>query len=93
MAGYKFDGKYLTSSGRRVGKVQGDYIIDSSSRRVGKVQGDYILDKSGRRLGSFDGKYLKDKSGRRIIDRNGIEKDIDGNGGVTLAALWLLFVR
>lgn len=93
MASYKFDSKYLTLSGRRVGKVQDPYILDDRGKRVGKVQGDYILDGKGRRIGKFDGSNLLDGSGRRVTDRRQIEKDIDGSGGVTLAALWLIFVR
>ncbi len=60
---------------------------------MGKISGDRIYDKASRILGKFDGRTLKDKGNRKLADRRDIEKDIDGHGGVTLAALWLFFVR
>ena len=70
-----------------MGKLQDPYILDDRGRRVGKVQGQFILDGKGRRIGKFDGDKLLDKNGSKITRRNEITKDIDGPGGITLAAL------
>ena len=93
MANYKFDGENLKLNGRRMARINRDRILDDKGRSAGRFKDEKIYDAKGRSAGRFDGRYLFDGKGRRIADRRQIEKDIDGNGGTSLAALWLLFVR
>jgi hypothetical protein len=94
MANYKMDGAYLRDrSGNRVGHVDGNYIKDSRGNRAGQIDGKYIRDHSGNRVGEFDGKQVRDARGSRIASIDDVRRAIDGPGGMTLVALWVLFVR
>jgi hypothetical protein len=94
MSDYKFDGRWLKSrSGKRIAQVDKDYIKDDRGARVGKVDGKKIKDARGSKLAEYDGKYIKDKYGRRIGGMKDVKANIKGDGGISLVALWLLFVR
>lgn len=93
MADYKFDGKYLTQRGTRVGQIDGKYIKDSHGSRTGEIDGKYIKDGHGSRIAEVDGQYIKDGHGKRIGTFGDVRKSIDGSGGASLAALWVLFIR
>ena len=58
--------------------IKGNDIYDSHLHKIGTVKGSDIYDSHLHKIGSIDK----------------IKKEIDGAmGGVTVAALWLLFVR
>ena len=91
---YKFDGHYLRNkSGIRIAEVDGKNLRDDKGRSVGVVDGKYIRDSQGNRIAEYDGQYIRDASGKRIGNIKDVNKDINGVGGITLVALWLLFVR
>jgi len=91
---FKFDGKYLKDrTGKRIAEVDRNYIKDSHGRRVGEIDRLYVKDSRGQRLIEFDGRYIKDNRGQRIGTPDDVMKLIDGPGGMTLIALWVLFVR
>jgi hypothetical protein len=95
MADYKLDGNYLRNrSGNRVAQVDGKIIRDSSGNRLGEVDGEFIRDSRGNRVAQFDGTYIRDGStGNRIGEMKDVHNSIDGVGGITLVALWVLCVR
>ena len=94
MADYKFDGTTLRSrSGSRVGTIQGDTIRAANGSRAGTIKGDEIRDSSGRRIGKFDGDCVRDETNRSVLKDRDLDRIIDGPGGCSKAAMWLLFVR
>ncbi len=93
MADYKFDGEELHGRGGKVGVVDGKYIRDSHGSRVGEIDGKYIKDSNGRKVAEFDGKVVHDGSGRRIATIDDVRKQIDGVGGMSLVAVWVLLAR
>jgi hypothetical protein len=93
MAEYKFDGKELRCKGSKVGVVDGKYIRDSHGSKIGEIGDKYIRDSHGSKLAEFDGKVVRDGHGKRISTIDDIKKQIDGVGGVSLVALWVLLVR
>jgi hypothetical protein len=94
MTNYKLEGNCLRNrSGNKVAQADGKYIRDSSGGRIGEIEGTYIRDSHGNRVAEFDGNYIRDGSGNRIGEMKDVHKDIDGIGGITLVALWVLCVR
>ncbi len=93
MADYKFDGKELRCRGSKVGVVDGKYIRDSHGSKIGEIDGKYLRDSHGSKLAEFDGKVVRDSHGSRIATIDDIKKQIDGVGGVSLVALWVLLIR
>ena len=94
MSNYKFDGRWLKNrNGKRIAQVDKDYIKDDRGSRVGKIDGEKIKDARGSKLAEYDGKYIKDKYGRRIGEMRDVKSNIKGDGGISLVALWLLFVK
>ena len=57
--------------------VDGDEIKDCNNNLIGKANRNDIKDRNYNRLGTLDD----------------ARKEIEGPGGTTIAALWLLFVR
>ena len=74
-------------------RMDGQYLKDSNGNRVAQIDGNYIKDSNGNRVGQIDGQYIKDANGTRIGTMADVRKEIDGPGGATLAALWVLFIR
>ena len=93
MADYKFDRNELRCRGSKIGVVDGKYIRDSHGSKVGEFDGKYIRDSHGSKLAEFDGKVVRDSHGSRIATIDDIKKQIDGVGGLSLVALWVLLVR
>lgn len=58
--------KMYDSSGRQIGRVDGERYYDASGRQIGRVDGQRIFDGSGRNLGRIDGERVYDSSGRQI---------------------------
>ena len=93
MSNYKFDGKYLSERGSRRGRIDGSYVYDDHGKRIGKFERDYIYDSHGSRIGKLDGKNVYDGHGSRLGTLDDVKKSIDGPGGLSLVAMWLLLVR
>jgi sporulation protein YlmC with PRC-barrel domain len=93
MSEYKLDGKYLVQRGSRIGEIDGKYVKDSHGSRVGEIDGKYIKDAHGSRIAELDGQNVKDSHGSRIGTIADVRKEIDGPGGMTVVALWVLFIR
>jgi hypothetical protein len=93
MADYKFDGKDLRCRGTRIGSIDGKTVRDSHGSRIGEFDGKTIRDSHGSRIGEFDGQVVRDASGSRIATISDVQRAIDGPGGASLTALWMLLVR
>jgi len=96
MAKFKFDGKYLKYGGKTIANVSGNKIRKGSgSQVVANINGDHIREGSGSKvIATLKGEDIREGSGSsRIAKMNDIRKEIDGLGGVTLAALWYCFIR
>lgn len=94
MANYKFDGRVLRDhSGNRVATVEGSRFKDAHGSSAGHIDGRFVRDRSGQRIGEIDGTNIKDARGSRIATIDEVRRVIDGSGGATIAALWLLFVH
>jgi hypothetical protein len=94
MADYKFTGTELFDQSRSlIGKSDGKVVKNKQGSPVGKIDGNKILDHRHVPIGKLDGDKILDARGSKIGTLTDVRKIIDGPGGVTLAALWLLFVR
>ena len=95
MANFKMKGSDLyDSAGRKVATVRANDILDRMGRKVGSVRGDDIRDKTGNKVGRVQGSSVYDGRNIRIASLSDVRKTIDGAmGGVTVAALWLFFIR
>lgn len=90
---YKFDGSRLICKGAKIGSIDGANIRDSHGSRVGTIDGRNIRDAHGSKVAEFDGQNIRDSHGVRIGTMHDVNNAIDGHGGISLVALWLLFVR
>lgn len=94
MPEFKFDGRVLRNkSGSRVAEVDGKYVRDSHGARVGEFDGKTIRDIRGSRIAEFDGEVIRSSSGSRLGTIADVKRAIDGAGGISLVALWLLMIR
>jgi len=91
---YKLEGAYLKDrQGHRIGQIDGKYVRDSRGIRVGEIAGNVIRDARGLRVAQIDGVAIRDASGGRIGNVDDVRELIDGPGGASLVALWLLLLR
>lgn len=93
MIEYKFDGKYLRQRGVKAGEVEKTTIRDAHGRRVGRIDGKVIRDARGNPLAEFDGKCLRNPAGQKIATVDQVHRQLEGAKSITLAALWLFFIR
>jgi len=93
MANYKFDGKDLRSQGKKVAYIDRKYIRDARGMKRGEFDEEDIRDANGRKVAQFDGQVIRDSSNARIGTLDDVKEAIDGIGGTSLVAMWLLFVR
>jgi len=94
MADYSFDGKILRNpSGQKMGEIDRTSIRAWNSALLGQIDRSNIRDSRGKKVAEFDGKILKDDLGNRLISFQDIKKAIDGEGEITLAAMWYFFVK
>jgi len=94
MADFSFDGKILrNSSGQKVGEIDRTSIRAWNSALFGEVDRKNIRDSRGKKVAEFDGKTIKDDLGNRLATVEEIQKAIDGEGGIALAAMWYFFVK
>ena len=96
MAQYKFDGKYLKRGGTTIANVNGKNIRKGSGgSTVANISGDKVRQGSGgSTLINVSGDNIRQGSGGSTIAKmRDVRTQIDGPGGVTLAALWYCFIR
>ena len=94
MASYTFDGDELKDSRHEViARVRGDEIQDARHNTVGRIKGDEIQDSHHNTVARIDGEEIQDSRHSRIGTLAEVRNLIDGPGGRTLAALWVLLVR
>jgi sporulation protein YlmC with PRC-barrel domain len=94
MAEYKFDREELRDRrGSKVAVLDGKYIRDDRGSKLGEIDGKYFRDSRGAKIAEFDGRDVRDSRGSKIATIDDVKKSIDGNGGASLVAMWLFFVR
>ena len=94
MAEYSFDGKVLRNqSGQKMGEIDRTSIRAWNSSLLGQIDRSNIRDSRGKKVAEFDGKTLKDDLGNKLISVQEIKQVIDGEAGITLAAMWYFFVK
>jgi hypothetical protein len=94
MADFTFDGKTLRkSSGQKMGAIDRNSIRAWNSALLGEIDRKNIRDSRGKKVAEFDGKTLKDDLGNKLISVDELQKAIDGEAGISLAAMWYFFVK
>jgi len=95
MADYTFDGRRLTkkSSGQKIAEADGDTIRSYNGAVFGQIENKNLRDPHGKKAAEFDGKEVKDVKGKKVISIKDIQDIIEGEAGITMAALWYFFVR
>jgi len=95
MAEYSFDGKRLkkNSTGQKLGEIDRNLVRATNAAKLGEIQGKVIRDGHGKKVLEFDGKFVKDDLGNKVITIQDIQKVIEGEGSISLVALWNFFVR
>lgn len=94
MAEFNFDGKTLRkSSGQKMGEIDRTSIRAWNSSLLGGIDRNNIRDSRGKKVAEFDGKVLKDDLGNKLIGAEDIQKSIDGEAGIALAAMWYFFIK
>lgn len=96
MSKYKFDGKTLKFGSTTIANVSGNNIRKGSgSSTQGNIRNDQIRMGSGSSvIANVKGKDIRQGSGSsKIGTLADVDKVIEGPGGITKAALWVLFVK
>jgi len=95
MSDYTFDGKRLIkkSSGQKLAEVDRNTIRSYNGAVYGEVEGKNIRDSHSKKVAEFDGKQVKDDRGKKVTTIQDIQKIIEGEAGITMAAMWYFFVR
>jgi hypothetical protein len=94
VADYTFDGKTLRNrSGQKIGEIDRTTVRAWNSARFGEIDRKNIRDVHGKKVAEFDGKTVKDDLGNKIGTLREIQDTIEGEGGISLVALWYFFVR
>jgi hypothetical protein len=94
MADYNFDGKRLRNrSGQKMGEIDRTSIRAWNSARLGEIDRKNIRDAHGKKVAEFDGKNVKDDMGNKLITIEEIQKTIEGEGGISLVAMWYFFIK
>ena len=94
MAEFNFDGKVLRNrSGQKMGEIDRTSIRAWNSALLGEIDRKNIRDSRGKKVAEFDEKNLKDDLGNKLISLQELQKIIDGEGGINLAAMWYFFVK
>jgi len=95
MADYTFDGKRLKkkSSGQKLAEVDRDTIRSYNGAVFGQIEGENLRDSHSKKVAQFDGKDIKDDKGRKIISLTDIQDVIEGEAGISMAAMWFFFVK
>jgi hypothetical protein len=97
MPDFAFDGQKLRNNrtGQKVGEIDRTSIRAWNGARFGEIDRKNIRDAHGKKVAEFDGKVVKNELGKKLATIQEIQKavDVEGGGGIELAALWYFFVR
>ena len=94
MPAYTFDGQCLkTRFGNRIGEVHGNTIKDAHLKKVGEIEGNIIKDANLNKIAEVKNGEIKDANLNKLWTTDGVQNIIDGTGGLTSAALWVLLLR
>jgi hypothetical protein len=94
MANFSFDGKVLKkSNGQKMGEIDRSFVRAWNSAKLGEIDRKNIRDAHGKKVAEFDGKVVKDDLGNKLATIQDIQKAIDGEAGMPLAAMWYFFAR
>jgi hypothetical protein len=95
MADFRLDGQklYNNRTGQKVGEIDRSNIRAWNGARFGEIDRKNIREAHGKKVADFDGKVVKDDQGKKLATIQDIQKAIEGEGGIEMAALWYFFVR
>jgi hypothetical protein len=95
MKPYNMDQSLLRNSKTKeiIGMVDNSKVKDRHGNTLARFNRVWIFDASSNRIAHFDGTDVKDKSGVRITTIDKIRQEIDGPGGISIVALWVIFLR
>ena len=95
MADYTFDGRRLVkkSSGQKLAEVDRDTLRSYNGAVFGQIEGKNLRDSHGKKVAEFNGKEVKDDRGKKVIGIKEIQEVIEGEPGMSLAAMWFFFVK
>jgi hypothetical protein len=95
MADYTFDGRRLVkkSSGQKLAEVDRDTLRSYNGAVFGQIEGKNLRDSHGKKVAEFSGKEVKDDRGKKVIGIKEIQEIIEGEPGISLAAMWYFFVK
>jgi hypothetical protein len=95
MVDYTFDGRRLVkrSSGQKLAEVDRDTLRSYNGAVFGQIEGKNLRDSHGKKVAEFDGKEVKDDRGKKIIGIKEVQEVIEGDAGISLAAMWFFFVK
>jgi len=95
MADYTFDGRRLIkkSSGQKLAEIDRDTIRSYNGAVFGQIEKKNLRDSHGKKVAEFDGKVIKDDRGTKVIGIKDIQEVIEGEPGISMAAMWYFFVK
>ena len=95
MADYSFDGTRFRkkSTGDKIAEMDRDTIRFYNGAVYGQIEKKNIRDPRGKKVAEFDGKNLKDDRGKTLINIKEIQEIIEGEPGISMAAMWYFFVK
>jgi hypothetical protein len=95
MADYTFDGRRLVkkSSGQKLAEVDRNTIRSYNGAVFGQIESKNLRDSHGKKVAEFDGKDVKDDKGKKVISIKDIQNIVEGEAGISMAALWYFFVK
>ena len=95
MGNFKMRGSdLLNSSLRKVATVRGNDILDDRLHKVATIRGNDILNERFQWVATVRGSDIYDEENVRLASLAEVQKTIDqAMGRITVAALWLFFVR
>jgi hypothetical protein len=95
MADFTFDGKRLIkkSSGQKLAEVDKDTIRSYNGAVFGQIESKNLRDSHGKKVAEFNGKEIKDDRGKKVISITDIQNIIEGEAGISMAAMWFFFVK
>jgi hypothetical protein len=95
MADYSFDGRRLRkkSSGQALAEVDRDTIRFYNGAIYGHIEKKNIRDSHNKKVAEFDGKDVKDDRGTKVISIKEIQDIIEGEPGISMAAMWWFFIK
>jgi hypothetical protein len=88
----KFEGDTIYDGSKRVGELRGDFF-DGHGNKVGFFRGNQIYDAHGSKVGVLHGENIFDRYGAKTGTLRDVKRVMTGEGSMSMAAAWLLFLR